>query len=104
MSDSSQTAIPVLTDIVAAKAAEQQVGAESGEVSISEEDIENLIAELQTNLASQAFSLTERLLHNAFSEMEATLFEQVSNRLRRELPELIDSVLRRHLHSENTSE
>ena len=99
MSESSNTAIPVLTEIVAAKAAEQ--AAEAGQPTVSEEDIENLIAELQTNLASQAFSLTERLLHNAFSEMEATLFEQVSKRLRQELPELIDSVLRRHLHPDD---
>ena len=56
-----------------------------------------LIAELQTTLSVGAFTLTEQLLHSAISEMEATLFEQVLNRLRQELPELIDTVLREHL-------
>ena len=37
------------------------------------------------------------LLHNAFAEMEAKLFAQISARLREELPELIDRILREHL-------
>ena len=60
-------------------------------------DTENLIAELQTRIASAAFALTEELLHTAFSEMEAKLHQQISARLRSELPELIDSLLRAHL-------
>ncbi len=56
-----------------------------------------LIAELQTQLASNAYTLTEQVLHNAFAEMEATLFAQISARLREELPELIDRILREHL-------
>ncbi|HSG64675.1 MAG TPA: hypothetical protein VLD39_06730 [Gammaproteobacteria bacterium] len=87
MSDktTSQTAIPVLTDIVADRAAEAKL------------DRAALIAELQTQLASSAYTLTAQVLHAAFAEMEATLFEQVSTRLRRELPELIDRILREHL-------
>ncbi|HJP36468.1 MAG TPA: hypothetical protein QF901_10810, partial [Gammaproteobacteria bacterium] len=65
---------------------------------------ETLIAELQTKLSVGAFTLTEQLLHSAISEMEATLFEQVLNRLRQELPELIDSVLREHLGTENNDD
>jgi len=89
MTKQSSDVIPTLTDVVPAEAAAEDREAQR----------ENLIAELQTELASGAFALTERLLHNACSEMEATLFEQVSNRLRQELPELIDGVLRRHLET-----
>ena len=32
----------------------------------------------------------------AFAEMEATLFAQISGKLRRQLPELIDATLREH--------
>lgn len=54
------------------------------------------LAELQTRLTASTYELAERLLHAAFSEMEATLFEHVANRLRHELPELVDRVLREH--------
>ena len=56
-----------------------------------------LIAELQTKLASRTFALTDELLRSSINAMEATLFEQVSARLRSELPELIDATLREHL-------
>ena len=42
------------------------------------------------------FLLVEKLLHGAFKEMEAVLFDEVVSRLRNELPELIDQVLREH--------
>ena len=58
---------------------------------------EDKLAELQTELSSRSFELTDQLLHAAFQEMEAALFEQVSNRLRKELPELVDRILREHL-------
>lgn len=92
MANNSRDPIPTLTEVVA----ERLAG-----VPVEEQDIEveNLIAELQTELASSTFSLTERLLQQAVTEMEATIYEQVSNRLRRELPELVDGVLRRHLES-----
>lgn len=59
--------------------------------------IDDRLAALQAAISSDALALAERLLHSAFTEMEATLFEQVSNRLRQELPELVDRVLREHL-------
>ena len=61
-----------------------------------EEVAETLLAELQTKLASRTFKLTDDLLRSAFAEMEASLFEQVSSRLRRDLPDLIDATLREH--------
>jgi len=83
--------IPVLTDVVTDKTS----------VGLSEPtavlDSASLIAELQTQLAANAYALTEQVLHSAFSEMEATIFEQISRRLREELPELIDRILREHL-------
>ena len=85
------TDIPVLTDVVTDKTS----------VGLSEPtpllDSASLIAELQTQLAANAYALTEQVLHSAFSEMEATIFEQISRRLREELPELIDRILREHL-------
>jgi hypothetical protein len=82
----SQVEIPVLRDVV------QDPGGDR-----SDEDNAALIAELQTELASSAFALTEQLLHAAFSEMEAAIHEQISRKLRQELPELIDKILRQHL-------
>lgn len=93
----AQTAIPVLTDVVTKK---DTSGLADATPSI---DRASLIAELQTQLASSAYALTEEVLHAAFAEMEATLFEQISTRLRQELPELIDRVLREHLSSEPDS-
>ena len=87
----SEKDVPVLTDVISDE--------ETGTIgdAVASLDHAALIAELQTQIASSAFELTEQLLHNAFSEMEATLFEQISARLRQELPELIDRILREHL-------
>ena len=90
--------IPVLTDVVE-DPLELEAPTDAPDTdSIS--DREMLVAELQTELSVGAFTLTEQLLHSAISEMEATLFEQVLNRLRQELPELVDTVLREHLIDE----
>lgn len=78
--------IPVLTEVVE----------ESLESSLPP-DRDTLIAELQTALAARTFAITEEAVRHAFSEMEAQLFERVAAKLRRELPELIDNVLREHL-------
>ena len=84
--------IPVLTD-------EINTDAESvGKVYAGER--EALIAELQTQLAASTFTLTDEIMRKAFAEMEASIFEQISGRLRRELPELVDAKLREHLGDE----
>jgi hypothetical protein len=62
-------------------------------------DRDILIAELQTALAARTFVITEEAIRGAFSEMEAQLFQHVAAKLRQELPELIDSVLREHLEA-----
>lgn len=93
--ESTPTAdIPTLTDILEQEAAQETIP------TVLPADTESLIAELQTKLSADAFALTEKLLRSAISEMEATLFEQVLNRLRRDLPELVDTILREHLGSE----
>jgi len=78
------TSIPVLTDVIRHS-------------TLPALDRDTLIAELQTKLASRTFALADELLRSSFNAMEATLFEQISARLRRELPELIDATLREHL-------
>lgn len=60
---------------------------------ITEEDL----ASVQAELTTLTRDLTDRLLDHAMRDMEAALVEQVSNRLREELPELIERVLREHL-------
>ena len=93
---SSSPEIPVLTDVIPARSP-----LDTSEPERYPTDIDTLIAELQTNLAARAYALTEQLLHSAFSELEATLFEQVTTKLRQELPELIDSVLREQLGADD---
>jgi len=80
--------IPVLTDVIRGAAAS------------ATSDRDTLIAELQTKLASRTYALADELMRSAFTAMEATLFEQISARLRRELPELIDATLREYLESD----
>jgi hypothetical protein len=78
------TNIPVLTDVIRG-------------ATLPAHDRDALIAELQTKLASRTFALADELLRSSFNAMEATLFEQISARLRSELPDLIDATLREHL-------
>jgi uncharacterized protein (DUF2267 family) len=81
--------IPVLTDIIANAS------------SLLPSAHDQLVAELQTKLASRTFTLAEELLRAAVAEMEANLIEQISTQLRRELPEIIDATLREHLSAPN---
>ena len=62
---------------------------------------EEQVASIQAELTSLTRDLTERLLDAALRDMEAALFDQVANRLREELPELIDRVLGEHLRKED---
>jgi len=93
MAKQVQLTIPVLTEII-----------ERNKLQDSPSDTEVLIAELQTELAVGAFQLTEELLRSALAEMQAALYEQMTARLRRELPELIDRVLREHLAEDGNEE
>ncbi len=60
---------------------------------------EDQLASVQAELTSLTRDLADRLLDHAMRDMEAALVEQVSNRLREELPALIERVLRENLDS-----
>jgi hypothetical protein len=79
--------IPVLTDVIRSAA------------SLPGNELDALLAEVQTKLASRTFQLADELLKSAFAELEAALFEQISGKLRRQLPELIDAILREHFET-----
>jgi hypothetical protein len=79
--------IPVLTDVIRSAAA------------LPNAELDALLAEVQTKLASRTFKLADELLRSAFAEMEAAVFEQISGKLRRQLPELIDATLREHFEA-----
>ncbi len=111
--------IPTLTETVvilpqtvesmvqAEVAAQAQAKSESG--SGSETDVpggidsepawpnEQTLEELRSNLTTQTIDLASQLLHGAVREMEAALLEQVLDRLRQQLPSLIDDVLNEQL-------
>jgi hypothetical protein len=72
--------IPVLTDAV-----------EPGPI-VPPLDIKAIHAALVT----ETLELADTLLHQAIKDIEATLFERVLDRLRSQLPELVDRVLREH--------
>jgi hypothetical protein len=57
------------------------------------------LAALKAELVAVAWEVVVDLLHSAVREVEAALFEQVSSRLREELPEIVDRALRNHLRS-----
>ena len=47
-------------------------------------------------LVSETLELADSLLRQAINDIEATLFERVVDRMRAQLPELVDRVLREH--------
>ncbi len=51
---------------------------------------------VQAAILTQTLKLADSLLHQAARDIEATLFEHVLDRLRAELPELVDRALREH--------
>jgi hypothetical protein len=57
------------------------------------------LAALKAELVAVAWEVVVDLLHSAVREVEAALFEQVSSRLRDELPDIVERALRNHLHS-----
>ena len=79
--------IPVLTDIV-----EPNVG--SGSAFIN--DTSHFLGELEGHLTAVIHEQADVLVHNALREMEALLLEQVSDRLKAELPRLIARVIAEH--------
>lgn len=79
--------IPVLTDIV-----EPQVGTASAYIN----DTSRFLGELEAHLTAVIHEQADELVHNALREMEALLLEQVSDRLKASLPQLISQVIAEH--------
>jgi hypothetical protein len=73
--------IPILTDAVK----------ESAPVSLSLE-----AKAVHAAILTETLELADSLLHQAVKDIEATLFERVLDRLRAQLPELVDRILREH--------
>ena len=77
--------IPVLTDIV------------EDEPRVATIDRTRLfLDELEAHLTIAIHEQTDELVHNACREMEALLLEQVSDRLRSELPGMIARIVEEH--------
>jgi Zn-dependent M32 family carboxypeptidase len=47
-------------------------------------------------IVTETLKLADSLLHQAAKDIEATIFERVFDRLRAELPELVDRILHEH--------
>jgi hypothetical protein len=84
--------IPVLTEVI-----------RKG-TSLRGQELDALLAEVQTNLAARTFRLADDLVRSALKEVEATLFAQISGKLRHALPELIDATLREHFETRDDAE
>lgn len=52
---------------------------------------------LQSSVVAETLKLADSLLHQAVKDIEATLFEHVFDRLRAELPELVDRIIKDHV-------
>jgi uncharacterized protein (DUF2267 family) len=79
--------IPVLTDIV-----EPNTGSESAFIN----DTSRFLRELESHLTAVVHEQADELVHNALREMEALLLEQVSDRLKAELPRIVSRVIAEH--------
>jgi hypothetical protein len=85
--------IPVLTDIV-----------EDDPVAGAPIDRTRLfLDELEAHLSIAIHEQADELVHNACREMEALLLEQVSDRLRSELPVLISRIIEEHFQGPERS-
>jgi hypothetical protein len=79
--------IPVLTDIVEDQAPEPEPLVDRTSM---------FLGELEAHLTAVIHEQADELVHNACREMEALLLEQVSDRLRAQLPALIARVIDQH--------
>jgi len=87
-----QDDIPVLTDIV-----------EEAPDSAPIDRTLLFLGDLEARLAAAILDQTDELVHNACREMEALLLEQVSDRMRSELPALIARIVNEHFQGPDTT-
>ena len=79
--------IPILTDTVM----ESDTVKESGEELLSVD-----AKAVHAAILTETLKLADSLLHQAARDIEATIFERVFDRLRIQLPELVDRILLEH--------
>jgi uncharacterized protein (DUF2267 family) len=80
--------IPVLTDIVE----------DAPDASAPIDRTTLFLDELEARLSVAVHEQADELVHNACREMEALLLEQVSDRLRNQLPGLVARIVDEHFH------
>ena len=83
--------IPVLTDIIDDVAHPPPAADRSSE----------FLGELERHLVAAIHEHADELVHNACREMEALLLEQVSDRLRAQLPTLVADIVEQHFRGPN---
>ena len=83
--------IPVLTDIIDDVAHPPPATDRSRE----------FLGELERHLVAAIHEHADELVHNACREMEALLLEQVSDRLRAQLPTLVADIVEQHFRGPN---
>ena len=86
--------IPVLTDVVEDEPREATPPVDRALL---------FLEELEAHLAAAVMEQADELVHNACREMEALLLEQVSDRLRSELPTLISRIIEEHFQGPERS-
>lgn len=82
--------IPILTDAID----DAEGGDESSEAEAEADARSAALRALQSAIIAETLKLADSLLHQAAKDIEATLFENVYDRLRAELPELVNRILR----------
>ena len=85
--------IPVLTDIVE----------DERDTAEPIDRTRLFLDELEAHLTIAIHEQADELVHNACREMEALLLEQVSDRLRSELPALISRIIEEHFQGPERS-
>jgi hypothetical protein len=85
--------IPVLTDIVE----------DAPDNAPATDRTRLFLDELEAHLAIAIHEQADELVHNACRELEALLLEQVSDRLRSELPALVSRVIEEHFRGPDRS-
>jgi uncharacterized protein (DUF2267 family) len=87
-------AIPVLTEVVEDV---DQASAAGTDPTVA------FLEELESHLTATIHEHADELVHNACREMEALLLEQVSDRLKAELPSIVSRILLEHFRGPQRS-
>ena len=94
MNDHPSDGIPVLTDVITD---------ESTTAAPSADGTQQFLDELEAHLTAVIHEQADELVHNACREMEALLLEQVSDRLKADLPKMIADVISAHFRGTGRS-